>query len=445
MDTKLLRDTSVWDRMVGLLISPTFQRIVFFAVSVVLAFDFILHYGVYRLSSANIEFPSFYYGARAAFELGLSPYRFGVWRVLQKSYTGGVLYPYIYPPPSLLFFYPLSLLDYETAKVVLLALNHLLIMVFLYLFLFRILRLRPSYLGLVFVAYLYWYEPLIATIKNGQINLLMLMAICLTWYAMRKGVAPIWIALPLSIGIALKLYPVLFLPILFIRKEYKAIVLTALLLLGLSLVATLVLPDGVWHDWYVNVAAQGFSSSVRGLSIATTGNQSIHGFLSRLFFGLPDRRLHALLIVPQWVSHLTPYLVCGLVLLLSLWATYAGARRPFQDPLDLQFSLWCLVLILVAPLSWDHLLVVILPCLFLAVKRCLDRHAYWELVVWIGMAILLASDYPYGNRAFNQGLPTLLNSAKFFAVLAMWVYFLVLNFRTQAVIPDASIRAVTTG
>lgn len=155
MDTKLLRDTSVWDRMVGLLISPTFQRIVFFAVSVVLAFDFILHYGVYRLSSANIDFPSFYYGARAAFELGLSPYRFGVWRVLQKSYTGGVLYPYIYPPPSLLFFYPLSLLDYETAKVVLLALNHLLIMVFLYLFLFRILRLRPSYLGLVFVAYLY--------------------------------------------------------------------------------------------------------------------------------------------------------------------------------------------------------------------------------------------------------------------------------------------------
>ena len=441
MSATLSEPVNLRTRVLDLLARPGFKTALFFVVVIALGADFILHYGVYRINSPNVDFPSFYYGAKAAFQMGELPYSPSVWKILQKSYTEARLFPYIYPPTSLLFFYPFSLLDYQSAKVAMLALNNLLVLGFLFFFLFRVLKLRPSsYLSIVLAAYLFWFFPVVSTIKTGQINLVVLMLTCIGWFAMKEKLGPRWIAIPLAIGIALKLYPVLFVPILFFHRQYRALVVLALALLALCLVTVWVLPAGIWRDWYVHVASQGYSSTVSGLTVASTGNQSINGFLTRLFFGAHGGNLEALLPAADWVTKVVPLLASALVLIVSMAVTYLGSRRPSDDGLDLQFSLWSLALFLVAPLSWDHLLVLILPCLYVAARRVVVRREI-PLAVFVALvAGLLAWQYPYDDPSFRHGLATLLISVKFMAVLALWVYFAVLNLpatsRREAPVAD---------
>lgn len=428
MASNFTKSLGLWKRLVDLLSKPKFKAVVFLVVGIALSADFVLHYGIYRVNSPNVDFPSFYYGAKAAFQMGELPYSPPVWKVLQKSYTEARLYPYIYPPPSLLFFYPLSLFDFQSAKVIMLALNNLLVLGFLLFFLFKVMKLRPSsYLALVFAVYLFWFYPVVSTIKIGQINLVVLMMICLAWFAMKDRLGALWVAIPLAIGITLKLYPILFVPILFFRREYKALVLLALALLVISSVATWVLPAGIWRDWYVHVASQGYSSTVSGLTVASTGNQSINGFLTRLFLGLHGDNPEALLPASGWVPRVVPFVASGLVLLISIAVTYLGSQNHDDEALDLQFSLWSLTLFLVAPLSWDHLLVLILPCLYVAARRVALRREIPQALFVALVAGVLALEYPFGDPSFRYGLATLLISVKFMAVLALWVYFAVLN------------------
>ncbi len=408
---------------------PRFKTVVSAAVLILLAADFILHYGIYRIHSSTVDFPSFYYGAKAAFQIDKSPYSPPVWKVMQKSYTDARLFPYLYPPPSLLFFYPFSLLDFQSATLAMLILNNLLVLAFLYLFLFKVMELQlSSYLVPILAAYLYWFFPLVSTIKTGQINLVILVSICLTWLAMKRRLGPLWVALPLALGILLKLYPVVFIPLLLFRREYKALIALALILLIVSLASTWALPPGIWRDWYEHVAANGYSTMVNGMAVGSGGNQSINGLLTRLFFGGPHR-VEALLPAPPLVTRLVPYLASGLVLLVSLAVTYLSTQRSSDDSLDLQFSLWLLVLFLIAPISWDHLLVLVVPCLYIAARRMVLRREIPQAVLLAAVAVLLAWEYPYNDPAFTQGLATLLNSAKFFAVAAVWVYYAVWNLR----------------
>jgi hypothetical protein len=433
MASNLSKSLGLWKRLVDLLSRPKFKAVVFLVVGIALSFDFVLHYGIYRVNSPNVDFPSFYYGAKAAFQMGELPYSPPVWKILQKSYPEARLFPYIYPPPSLLFFYPLSLLDYQTAKVVMLALNNLLVVGFVFFFLLKVIKLRPSsYLALVLAGYIFWFSPMIYTIKTGQINLVILMLICLSWLAVKDKLGPLWVAIPLAIGISLKLYPVLFIPILLFRREYKALIILALALLFIALVATWVLPTGIWQDWYAHVASKGYASTFSGLTVASTGNQSINGFLMRLFVGVNRENVDVLLPAPDWVTRVVPYLASGSVLMASLAITYLGRRNLSEEALDLQFSLWSLVLFLVAPLSWDHLLVLLLPCLYVAARRVVMRREILQGVFVALVAVLLAWDYPYSDPAFRQGLATLLNSVKFYGVLALWVYFAALNLRPES-------------
>ncbi len=418
-------------RLTGLLARPDVRTLLFFVVVIPLAADFILHYGVFRMHSPTVDFPSFYYGAKAAFQMHQIPYAPGVWKVFQKSYTVATLFPYIYPPPSLLFFYPLSWLDYASANIVMLMLNQLLILAFLALFLFGIMELRPSsLLALALAAYPFWFFPLVSTIKTGQVNLVILMSICLTWFAMKRRLGPLWIAIPLAIGTLLKLYPIVLVPILLLRKEYKALIALALMLLIASVFATWVLPSGIWGEWYRHVASSGYSSTVRSMQVGSGGNQSINGFLTRLFFGGPHR-LQALLPAPSLVTHFAPYLAAGSVLLVSLGATDLANQNSSNESLDLQFSLWSLVLFLVAPLSWDHLLVLVLPCLYLAAQRAYVQRSIPLAAFVVIAAGLLAWQYPYNDPSWNQGPATLLNSVKFFVVVALWVYYAVLTLRVS--------------
>jgi len=153
----------------------------FFALAVFLAYKFAVRYYFGEAAEEAIDFPSYYYAAKLAFELDTSPYSNTAWNIVKEQYQQGLLYPFLYPPPSLPFFRLFTLLEYETAKLAMLAINHALALIFLFLFFFGILKLKTySPFAMAGALYLYRFFPLILTIYTGQVNMLILVLVCLT-------------------------------------------------------------------------------------------------------------------------------------------------------------------------------------------------------------------------------------------------------------------------
>ena len=305
-----------------------------------------------------------------------------------------------------------------------LGMNHLLALVFILLFFFNILELRAyDLIPIAGVYYFYNFFPLILTIYTGQVNLLILILICLTWLGIKEKWHPIAIALPLTFSIILKLYPVLFFIILFLRKEYKTILYTIIILIIVSAASTPFLPHGIWGDWIENVATKGYLQDIQGVVTGKPGNQSINALLMRTFFGL-NIRFAPLFTPSNWVIRISPYIVCGVVGLISLAATWRTTTNKDENNLHLQFSVWLLAMFMIAPISWDHHLVLILPAIYIAFHEALKRKWYFTLPLLIGLAYFLALNFDFNNPAFREGWHTLLISSKLYAVAILWLFFI---------------------
>ena len=72
----------------------------------------------------NIDLPSVYFASDVTFNEHASPYREGAWNPTQQQLQQKV-FPYLYPPPSLLLFLPFSWFSYEGVKTAALIVNHL--------------------------------------------------------------------------------------------------------------------------------------------------------------------------------------------------------------------------------------------------------------------------------------------------------------------------------
>jgi Na+/glutamate symporter len=78
---------------------------------------------------------------------------------------------------------------------------------------------------------------------------------------------------------------------------------------------------------------------------------------------------------------------------------------------------------LIAPFSWDHHLVLILPAIFIAIYEAWNRKLYIALPVLLGTAFFLALNFNFNNPSFREGWRTLLISAKLYAVAIIWLFF----------------------
>jgi hypothetical protein len=399
----------------------------FFALLVWLALSTANRYGIQEAREEAADFPSYYYGAKLSFQLGISPYNSANWKIAENLYTNGYLYPFIYPPPGLLVFWILPRLDYETSKLATLALNHILALFAVYLLFFKICRLKTTdWLPWVGVLYFYNFYPLLYTLTAGQINLVILVSICLTWIGIKDKWHPAWTAIPLALGIILKIYPLLFFILLIFRREYKTIFYTLLILGLLSLVASTALPGGIWQDWIENVASRGYLKDINGLGIGRPGNQSINALLIRTFYGL-NVRFDPLITPPEWVIRISPYVICGAIGLLSLLATWL--TRKLQSSLEIHFSIWLLAIFLIAPISWDHHLVLILPAIFIALLQAIHYKWHGWMFLLGAVACFLALNVDFNHPAFREGWLTLFISSKLYAVTVFWIFFMVLSIK----------------
>ena len=426
---------------------PPFRRL-FFLTLVFLYVPFAYANGVKMHSITFVDLSSFYYAAQTTFQRHQSPYAPGAlaWGV---QATHDPVWPYLYPPPTLLLFSPFAHMSYGTAKLLVLAASHLCVLGLLFLLL-HLLGLsgflrpraagqgqsegagRSEWIAFFLMVYLFLFQPIVQTLMAGQINLYVVVLLCLMWYALKKNASPVLCALPLALAIVLKTYPLLFLPILLLKGRWKAAAWTLGFLALLVAVSDVVLPHRLWQDWLTLVVPYGgYTKTVPGLfSPSSVWNQSVNGFSTRLFAD-PQTAVR----VAPGAARLLAYLLCAALFCTEMLLTWrlrhaqraAGTGRGSAadtDTLDQEFALFLLTLYLVAPLSWEHHLVFVLPAVFLALAGVFSRQESLQRTLWAAVpAFLIAWPIHLDNAGWEKHVFHLFLSLKFYAVLALWLFF----------------------
>lgn len=386
----------------------------------------VYYWGWVLTKSVGFDFPSLFFAAQRAFVFDRSPYGPTAFKMAAIQ-LGWKVNPYLYPPPSLLAFWPLANFSILDAQMLFLIVSHLCLLGSLWLLLTRLTPIpndspeRNLLMG-VSLVYVLSFDPVLRTLALGQVNIIVLFFLCLALAAMKQNSSAWRIAVPLSIAILLKTYPVLLLFPLLFRRQFKAVGLTIACFAGFSALAASVLPATVWRDWLVQVVPNGgYANS--WISTAFAWNQSINAWATRL---LVNSEFSTAPLNYAAAAKPLATVLSLLVIAITLSCSYRLSRREDAVPTgDDEVAAYLLMIFLIAPLSWDHHLVYILPAALLALVYLARKEAGRLATVTITLALfLLAWNIPLDRQDWKAGWWTLLISIKLYGVLALWAFFI---------------------
>jgi hypothetical protein len=429
-----------------------------------LAVPYLNQYGLKLLPDYPLDLASFYWAAQFAFDRHVSPYGPEVFDVVALA-TQKPVCPFLYPPPSLLLFWPFSRMSFDAAKVTLLVVNHACLFGTLALLLGRAgldlprRRAVRAYAVPFLIAYTFTLAAIVGTLKVGQVNLILLLLFCLFFVGLKRRWPAVLVAAPLAVATVLKLYPVMLLPMLLVRRQFRAAAWYGGMVVGLTAVSFAVLPAGTWRDFVDKVVpAGGYGGKVIAFQFepGAPGASSINAFTSRIFTG--NERAEPVLASPE-AARVVPVALCGLVTLATWWLSWrardrrpAGAapapdvpaggpgstprpQTPRTEPsglLDVEFGLYLLLTILVAPLAWEPHLTYVLPAILVVLVRLVfESRSTAARVVMAAAAIAAAWPQLLSVAPNRFYLPTLVMSHKFLALAAMWVGLAVAMYRAR--------------
>ncbi len=287
--------------------------------------------------------------------------------------------PFTYPPFAALAFVPLSVLSIHGTEIALNLAN--LVLVYLAVWLcWRQLGYRDSgrtRLISIFLAVLFtWIEPARMTIWLGQINLVLLVLVL--WdlgrpeHSRLRGIG-------VGIAAGLKLTPLFFIAYLATLRQWRATVVATATFVATVLLGFVVIFSDSWRFWTSTI----IRSERIGL-ISSPANQSIRGILARTLHTENP---------PMWL-----WLLCaGIVGLLGLWAAYLAHRN---GKYLLSLTVAGLTAPMVAPFSWGHHWVWVIPLLVLCLDQTLRWRRWWGYLLPFAAAIPLLAWY----RSYPDGV-----------------------------------------
>lgn len=331
------------------------------------------------------DLPTFYWATRLAFEQGLSAYQPSHFLELGQALDRKI-YPFLYPPPSVLLFSPVLLcVDYEQCKVVYSALNLLCwwsLVWILYIFYARCLAaVIPSFWVGVLMAWVSLvYLPLIDTLKNGQVNLLVLLCLMPLLLAPVGRGQQVLCGVLLACAITLKIYVLLLLPVMLIFGRWRETLTTLVCLALLVVISVGFLPESMWHEWFVLGSHAGYGRGIPHL-LTIPFNQSVNGFFIRHFLdqrgaGQPT----------DWIWPIYAVAMIGVSVVLYVVFKYL---RHWQQGYSAALALVLLLMNLIAPLTWLHHYVFALPALVWTLVL-LQRLPQTGQKHWVVMSFVLA-------------------------------------------------------
>jgi hypothetical protein len=243
------------------------------------------------------------------------------------------------------------------------------------------------------------------TLEHGQVNILLAVSLFLFWILAEKG-KPFPASFFLALAVLLKTYPLILIPLLLLTRRWRESLYTLGWLTLATVVSLVILPAQVWTDWFDKVLpVGGYMQTAEGMyPPAAIWNQSLNGFFARLLT-VSDWS------TPLWVNpalaKVLAYLAAGLV--FAVTALTIWRRRDHPDNFDVTMISALLAMYLVAPFSWEHHLVYLLPPVLVLLA---SRPAFGTLSK--------AAFYPLGvASALLLGLPFGLEF-KFYGVFVLW-------------------------
>ncbi|UXA11390.1 DUF2029 domain-containing protein [Mycobacterium sp. SMC-8] len=323
------------------------------------------------------------------YRIDIDVYRMGgrAWLDGQSLYADGVMFqtrgglelPFTYPPLAAVAFAPFAMLSLEAASVAITLTTLILLLVSTVIVLTRLdvwpdtritgepAWLRRGWLAAAIVAPAVLYlEPLRSNFDFGQINVV-LMTLVIADCVPRRTPWPRGVLLGLAI--AVKLTPAVFLLYFLLRRDTRALLVTA----ASAVVATLAGFAFAWRDSWEYWTETVRNTDRIGTATLNT-NQNIAGALARLGLGEGERFF-------VWVA------LCFAVLALTVWAARRALRADQPVPALICVAMFGLV---VSPVSWSHHWVWALPTVLVtAVLGVRLRNLALSAVAAVGLALMV--------------------------------------------------------
>lgn len=316
---------------------------------------------------------------------------------------------FLYPPPAALVFTPLLIFpSWEWSKHIWYFFSLLIIA--------AIAWLHPLSLLAVILLFRYF----VINLRYGQVNLLLLgtMFLCsiLLWRTSKRN--EIASGALLSLSSLVKLFPLVQLPELLVRKKWSA--LASFLITSIVL---LTVPFLFWGTELAQEIYSSYPSQLQSKGIPTyTHNQSIAAFLLRFFGG---EHFHvfsvgmvnwSLFAAPKPALHLIATII-GLVLSAIAW------RKAIIRKLDLDFiSAYGFTILFLSHIVWKPYFIFLLPALIQFLQLPRNRMFWACLVSFLVLGPLSSPDiWGVANSRFMDALSIHLIAG--FVLFAAWLQF----------------------
>lgn len=313
------------------------------------------------------DFKTYYYAAKA-YAAGLDPYDIDA---LAEIAPTKITVEYVYLPLTLWFFRLFSLMDYDTAFYLFLALKCLLLAVLIYLWVRAFLRKEMDSLFYPF-CFLGFNMAIFRDITAGNISIIEQLLIWLAFYFYLKKGKPFLFCVLILVAATLKLTPILFLSLLLFSTEEKRhrYLLGSSFVFLVILLVSYVLTPSLFTGFLHNAGAM----DERGIMNPATLP------LIRTAFGFLEEKTG--IAVPHFVAWLLFLGIVATVLAVT-WRAMAILRSaPVQDKERIIVFLACVVYALILPRFKDYSYILLLvPTYFVL----------WQVNYAKGMAVLIVS------------------------------------------------------
>jgi hypothetical protein len=343
------------------------------ALLLVYCISLVVHIAIY--SEGYLWDVKVYYYAAKAHAAGLNPYDGRNLSLMAQAPTD---LRFVYPPLMLWFFRPLSLVDYQTASYLFLAIKCILLAGLIYLWRNGLLDRQVDTL-FYFFCLLAFNSALFLDFKAGNITVLLELLIWLGLYCfLRHKLLPF--CLFVIAASVFKITPILFILLLAASKDPKkyTYMLCSVIVFSAIMLASYVAGPGLFAD-FVRSAGQMQESDIR--------NPATFPLVRDLLLLLSK---YTGIAVPEYTSFyvIIPfYAVIAAVIFIS-WRAYVRINSTeMKDKEKIVVFLFCLVYALILPRFKDYSYILLLVPSYFIIKRVTYIKAYPFLFI---LAILSA-------------------------------------------------------
>jgi Glycosyltransferase family 87 len=248
------------------------------------------------------------------------------------------------------------------------------------------------------------FQPLLESVVLGQTNLLLLLVVTLAWWGLRAG-SPWVTAGAVALAIHIKVQYGLLLPLLWWMGR-RTESLRAVLLAGLGVGVSLIVLGPAHHHEYLRYVA-----AMPDYLLTWTANLSPRATFHRLF--------DAAGLSPAVADVL--WLVMGVGILIWCLRIIPNPVPPSSSAVDWAWGLGLCVMLLLAPLTEEHhLVVLLLPLTLLVLDRTDPPLRPGDMALLVASILLLGSRYSFEQfPAFHQGILSLLTTGKLLGVIGL--------------------------